>query len=398
MLEKAVVRRFQKHKKVIVKFGPRVTVLVGETDAGKSTFLRALLFAFFSRWKPAYHRHGATATSVELHIDGHKIVRKKGKGVNAFYLDGKKLSAVGKNGVPPEVARVFNISPANVQSQLDPPFWFSETPGAISKKLNKIVNLELIDESLANAGAGVREADRRLKDAREELRVAKQNEEKSRWVDDFLVRAAEVVKLAKLAEEKQEECEELESLVKSVRRHGRTVRALEKAVRCGEEAVAAGRETFILDDQCRQLEELVSQVKEHERAAGVRLPDIEEVRKVQQEGNIVADDCSLLEELVSTTKKARRETLLLKMELVAKKDQLDHLKSKVKRCEKCGSLLPRSGTSTAGHKPRCAAARKTGGRSKSDTSDNCPASWQKGGTRPSSSPGTSSTSGTPRRK
>lgn len=362
MLEKAVVRRFQKHKKVVVKFGPRVTVLVGETDAGKSTFLRALLFAFFSKWKPAYHRHGSDTTTVELHIDGHKVVRKKGKGVNAFYLDGKKLSAVGKNGVPPEVAKLFNITTANVQNQLDPPFWFSETPGAISKKLNKIVNLELIDESLANAAAGVRDADRRLKDAETELAEAKKAEQEGKWIDFFLVEAAELVRLAKVMEAKQEECEELESLVRAVRKAGVTVRALEKAGRCGEEAVKAGRKAFVADDQCDQLEKLVSQVKENKRAASVRLPDINEVKQADREASVINDDCLLLEEIITDATKARKESLLLKMELVAKKDQLDHLKSKVRKCPKCGSPLPRSETSTRGHKPRCAAGRKTGRR------------------------------------
>jgi DNA repair exonuclease SbcCD ATPase subunit len=341
VLEKAVVRRFQKWRKLTVKFGPRVTVLVGPTDAGKSSFLRALLFAFFSKWKPAYHRHGAESTAVDLVIDGHKITRKKGKGGNLFYLDGKKLSAVGKNGVPEEVARLFNLTAANVQTQLDPPFWFSETPGAISKKLNKIVNLEKIDEALAAAGAGVRDSERRLKDAKAARKEAEDAEKGTRWIEPFLTRAQEVLDLQDAADDADREAQELESLVKRVRRSRQVVSGLERAVRAGEKAVAAGRRAFVADDLASQLETLIRDVKKVRRISKLKLPDFDRVKKLRLEGDEVAEECGLLEGAIADVKKARRERVIAKLEMIAVKDKWEHLKkkNKVRKCPECGSLV-----------------------------------------------------------
>jgi hypothetical protein len=51
--------------------------------------------------------------------------------------------------VPKQIAETINISEDNFQGQHALPFWFGETSGTIAKKLNKIVNLSLIDTSLS---------------------------------------------------------------------------------------------------------------------------------------------------------------------------------------------------------------------------------------------------------
>lgn len=366
------MRRIQKHAKLTAAFGPRVTTVVGETGAGKSAFLRSLKFLLFNHWRKQFLRHGAKTAAVELFIDGRRVKRVKGKGVNCYHLDGKKLSAVGKTGVPEEIARLLNVTPANFQNQHDALFWFSETPGAISKKLNKIVNLELIDSSLAAAGAGVRDAGRRLADAKEELKAAKEAEETTRWMDDFVAKGRRLAKAKKELDKTDEELQELKSLVTQARNARGLVKAQEQAVNVGRKVVSAGRELVKVDGQVSDLGGLITQARRYKAAAGVTMPEFDGLKAVRKEADETADDCAQLEGLVADAKAARRSALLAKMELVAKAVMLNHLKKhrkkEDKKCRLCGSPLPPSGTSTPASSGRGAGRRRTGLKSNAGTS------------------------------
>ena len=84
------VRNFQTHENLEVAFSPTVTTIVGPNDKGKSAFIRALQLVFLnklSRSPDSYIRHGKKSFSLKLKIDGHTVIRKKGKGVNSYTID-----------------------------------------------------------------------------------------------------------------------------------------------------------------------------------------------------------------------------------------------------------------------------------------------------------------------
>lgn len=335
MLTKARVRNFQKLRDVTVKFGPRVTTIVGATEAGKSTLLRALLFVFFNRWKPAYHRHGKATTTVEVWIDGRHVARRKGKGVNSYTLDGKKLSAVGKGGVPPEVAALFALTPANVQSQLDPPFWFLETPGAISKKLNRIVNLELIDETQARASAGVRAAESDLKAAKHLLDAARTKLKETEWIDRFVAAADAVLRLEQAAADAQKRAASLEIPVKAARGSLKAGIRLKRACGEGERALAAAGALGKVQNARRHLEKQITAVRHAKRDRDVVVPDIEPLLKVRAAADLVAEDRRELEFALKDAADARHEILTLNESLVVAEYELKQAAKRRKVCPKC---------------------------------------------------------------
>src|SRR5882672_11435196 len=79
MLERLRLRNYQTHTDYKLRVGPGCTTIIGQSDRGKSSILRAL------RWlctgKPngsTFIRRGAKETSITLWIDGHKIQRQRG--------------------------------------------------------------------------------------------------------------------------------------------------------------------------------------------------------------------------------------------------------------------------------------------------------------------------------
>lgn len=184
MLNKIKIQNFQAHKKLIVELDPRVTTIVGSSDTGKSAVIRAL------RWLcqnspsgEAFIREGSEGCTVTLEFDDHRISRRKGKGTNEYVVDGETLKSFGSS-VPEPASKLLNVSPLNFQQQHDPPFWFSDSAGQVSKNLNSIVDLELIDESLSRINKKVSKSQTEEEICKTRLEAAREKKKSLEWVKE----------------------------------------------------------------------------------------------------------------------------------------------------------------------------------------------------------------------
>lgn len=164
MLTKLTLRNFQGHRRFVLDVDPLVTTIVGPTDSGKSTLFRALRWLALNKQARGveYIREGAEEVSVTLEVDGRRVTRSRGA-KNSYRLSGRTYRAFGTE--PPEaVSSLLAMGELNFQRQIDPPLWFTESPGEVSRRLNQVVDLSLIDSTLESI-------DRRLRRARAELGV-----------------------------------------------------------------------------------------------------------------------------------------------------------------------------------------------------------------------------------
>ena len=171
MIIKVEIRNFRTQKKQDIEFSPNVTTITGSSFLGKSTILHAIKFV--CRNQPTGDKFiswDAEKTSIRLTIDNKKIVRRKGKGVNSYNLSTYKdpFEAFGNN-VPKPIADLVNMSDINFQGQHDKPFWFCETAGEVSRQLNAIINLEVIDRTLSNIASGIRKTKTTIEITQERL-------------------------------------------------------------------------------------------------------------------------------------------------------------------------------------------------------------------------------------
>lgn len=180
-LERLDLKNFQCHRSLSIEFDPLITTLVGKTNSGKSAILRAL------RWLvqnfPAgdeFISDGEKYCRARLTVDGHRVVRRIGDR-SEYRLDDKVYKAFGRN-VPPAIAKLINLTDENFQSQLDAPFWFGLTPGQVAKELNRIVDLGVIDKTLANLAQVSRQATSEVALTKTRLQEAKQTRDKLAWV------------------------------------------------------------------------------------------------------------------------------------------------------------------------------------------------------------------------
>ncbi len=87
-------------------------------------------------------------------------------------------------GVPSEVSHILNVDPLSFQRQHDAPFWFGDSAGDVSKQLNEIVDLSVMDTTLANLASMTRKAraeqgviESRIKEATREKRALRHVQE-----------------------------------------------------------------------------------------------------------------------------------------------------------------------------------------------------------------------------
>ncbi len=197
MISKVEIRNFSTHKKQDIEFDPNVTTITGSSFLGKSTILRAIRFVCMN--KPTGDKFiswDAEKTSVRLTIDKKKITRRKGKGVNSYKLSGYKDPFTGFNiNVPKPIADLVNMSDINFQGQHDKPFWFCEIPPEVSRQLNKIINLEVIDRTLSNIASGIRKANTTIEITQERFDNAVEDKKELDYIIELDKDLVEIEKL-----------------------------------------------------------------------------------------------------------------------------------------------------------------------------------------------------------
>ncbi len=154
MIKTIEINNFQSHSNTVLEMSPGVNVIKGRSNSGKSSIIRALRWAllndpskgdyFVSRFAS-----GKEMTSVGIEFDDESyIVRKKGKGVNGYDLSTGDLPVIGSD-LPEEVKSITRMNSINIQDQDEQYYMIKETPGKVAKELNKLVGLDIIDETIS---------------------------------------------------------------------------------------------------------------------------------------------------------------------------------------------------------------------------------------------------------
>jgi len=182
MLETLLVEDFQTHSSLKVEFDPHVTTITGPTDSGKSSILRAI------RWVctntpdgDGFIRDGQKNAAVTLDVDGVTIRRARGKGGNTYHVDDAEKRAFGRD-VPDSVASVVQVDDVNFLDQHDSPFWLSLSSAEVSRRLNAIVDLDIIDRAAKNIAAKVTYAATAVKVQKKAVQVAREERDGLQWV------------------------------------------------------------------------------------------------------------------------------------------------------------------------------------------------------------------------
>ena len=274
MLKRLCLYNFQPWKKLVLDLDPGVNVFVGPTDTGKSSIFRALYW--LCRGKPLrndFMRWGASKFGVKVEVDGHVIKRRKGQGGNYYELDGRRMEGdISRIVVPDEVAAVLNIDELSFQSQFEPYYLFQQTPGQVSKELNRIINLDLIDRTLGNLATSQRQAKAAVALTGERLAAARERKQALAW--------------APVAQERLERLATLEASIQTQRQNRAKVALIlqeltktrlqqdqaANAVLCGKRLLSEASVILAKKGKLGKLQELIRDIQKANKEAKEIIP------------------------------------------------------------------------------------------------------------------------------
>lgn len=214
MIESLTVHDFQRWEHLEVVFDPKVTVLTGPSDRGKSSLLRLLRWIALNRpGGESFVRHDADTAQGILRVDGHEITRRRKRGgENVYALDGREFVAFGQS-VPEDISRLLDLTELHFQRQHDPSYLFSSSPGEVARELNQVVNLALIDDALSRAAIAQRSARSEAAYAEQRLSAAQEQMKALSWAEEADKALQDLEEVEKGLREVQEERTALEALL-----------------------------------------------------------------------------------------------------------------------------------------------------------------------------------------
>ena len=152
MIREAHIENFQSHQDTVLRFGPGVNAIIGESDAGKSTILRALRWVFQNRPQgDAFRSDWVGTTQIRVDIDDKVIHKTRSDNSHTYSLFTPDMEhalsfKALRSEVPIEIEQALNISAINIQHQHDRPFLLDISPGEVAAHFNKIAHLGVIDQ------------------------------------------------------------------------------------------------------------------------------------------------------------------------------------------------------------------------------------------------------------
>jgi len=378
MLEVGIFKAFQSHKKVRVDFDQYATTFVGASDAGKTAVLRALVWVMLNRPNGiAFVKDGEKYSLVKIKVDGHWVTRKRGKGCNVYTLDGKVYKAFG-NAVPPDIATLLNVSDVNFQRQHDSPFWFTDTPGQVSRNLNQIVNLSVIDSSLSKIATEIRSARSDLESTGRRLDQAKTAKKERKWVVKF-DRDLRALETAEKTEKRLTRDFAFKTrTIADVKRYGGRVESVLNAIVDAKKLARRLANGAQLAKSRRRLKKLLDSVKDHDRSFDLAelLADVQAVTARRNKGDKVAERRRELEFFLQDLK--AKETKVCELATERKKLEETGRTMTRKKCPLCGRKSSRSKSQTStcqnGHQSPAPRKGKRGSTLPGSTSNNSTAS------------------------
>ena len=323
MLEKLQIQNVGTNEKLDIELSPEVTTLIGKSFIGKSWILRALRLVTLN--KPAgtsFISWGTDKAKIRLSVDGKRVIRIRSKTTNTYRLSGKKkpYTAFG-NAVPRDIAEILNLSQINFQAQHSTkenriPFWFCETAGEVSRQLNSIINLELIDSTLSNIASELRKTDLTIKITEEALTKAVQEKKDLLYIEDLNSDLENVEKLQKQYEQDARKRSVIEKLTTQAGLYTSQRENRLEQVSDGLKAISAGKTYLKTADSVEKLSKLIKSGQIQRDILKTRPSSILPLKKLRKKLEQITEQYNRLYNLIEATKIRRQEKCQTETELI----------------------------------------------------------------------------------
>lgn len=162
MLKRVLLKNFESHEDSVVEFTDGLNLLIGQSNQGKSSIVRAIAMVVANRFDKDCVRTGKDFCEVTLETDRGSVTAMRGEAMNQWRVrtpDGKEKTyrSIG-TGVPPEAMSILGMGERrrgemselpNIMFQLEKHYMLAEVDG---KKVTANMIARMMDEAIGIGG------------------------------------------------------------------------------------------------------------------------------------------------------------------------------------------------------------------------------------------------------
>lgn len=336
MIKSLKIENFQTHKRRRIKF-EKITSIVGSTDTGKSAIIRALRWALLNQPNGNdFIRWGAKEARVQVDIGEATVKRTRGKTKNLYELDEEEYKAFGSS-VPDSIQKTCAVTDLNFQAQMDAPFWFSLSNGEVSRQLNAVVDLGIMDDALSKAANLLRKARWEQEQREKDLEAAKKECLALKWIKDCKPEFDKLEKLRSVHVHKLDDVLHLAQLIEKGRKAETNNKKAEALLYGLRIVLGKCKATKEVEDKKKELCNLIKRA--HDAAHDAKQPP--SFSKCKKLFALLCDKSHLRKKLQSLI--VGYDMLINKIDMNEKKaqqaSQQFKKETKGKKCPTCGNLM-----------------------------------------------------------
>jgi len=195
MIKVLQIEGFQSHNSTEIELSKGLNVIIGSSDSGKSSVIRACKWLFQNRPQGDSFRNNKLKPKDECSVcaifeNDAYILRQKMKGLNGYLADDTEYKAL-RSDVPQDVQDLSLMKEVNLQSQHpnDQYFLLTDSPGQVAKKFNEVAGLAVMDKAMYVINSHVRDGKQHSKVNDNEIDDINIRLKKLDWVTDAVVEA-----------------------------------------------------------------------------------------------------------------------------------------------------------------------------------------------------------------
>lgn len=197
MIKKIVMKNFQSHEDTTIQFCDKLNLIVGMSNSGKSSIIRALSCCVANRWQKEQVRTGCTHCQVQVHTQKGYVRCQRGQGINRWIVfDGKQQKEYKSIGttVPQEVPIILGMGQRNrgqikqmpnFMFQLQKHYMLSEIDGKkatsnlIARMMDNAIGLGGMEDLIKNIATDLTKDKRKLTELTSTI-----SQKKAKIIDD----------------------------------------------------------------------------------------------------------------------------------------------------------------------------------------------------------------------
>lgn len=226
MIKKVKIKYFQSHEDSQIQFDDGMNLIIGQSDSGKSSIIRAIACCVANRWQKQQVRTGHTYCEAYVQTERGWVECQRGQGINKWKIfDGKQVKeykSIG-SGVPEETPFILGMGERkrgqikelpNFMFQLQKHYMLSEIDGKkatsnlVARMMDNAIGLGGMQDLIKNLSVDLGKDKRRLTELETQI-----SETKSQILDEILFES--YTKLLRDCKNRQEEIKELIQLIQN---------------------------------------------------------------------------------------------------------------------------------------------------------------------------------------